>query len=492
MTCMHIVLHYTQLENKQYIRIVNTSSLDAYTTEYTSIYKQEIIPSDIHVFHNHGDVYERIVSDMKFKKFKQFKIQKMYSNLLEISDASTDVLQAFRDFFQSKINIYIQDEDDADYFQIPKLLKDDKKLVKIIYDDATTFELLSIEKTPTNSFAMSKQHLFALAAVYIDQKCIDMRDAAFKFNSGDSQLEVCIDLRSIIINTNKLTCPDIERIFETLGFSIDFIKSIQRTFNDDSPSSYEPYAACCKYAQFNFDQQELSHGLYESFDKPIKSTIPLKSYVYENLISNIIYIFEKELEYLAEFKKHAPLDQVSSKISTFINTHQIKQQDIQELQTLLSVFESSKMNRQHELTKQYVEKHKNDNEETLATIVVDNVKRYLNDHIDVINQNQIGQDLVELGVIKTRKSKGYVYGINDTNNLCNTPKDFKPFKLWPAEHKPHIDKIMADFRPTPQNIINTDLSKFNMSSTVFAIPKTTEKELSIFKDFPTVEEFLVK
>lgn len=467
MTCMHIVIHYTELENKQYIRIVNTSSLDAYTTEYTTIYKQEINPSDIHVFHNHGDVYERIVSDMKFKKFKQFKIQKMYSNLLEISDVAANVLvlQVFRDFFQSKIDIYIQDEDDTDYFQLPNLLKDDKKLVKIIYDDSTTFELIKIEKTPTNCFAMSKQHLFALAAAYIDQKCIDMRDATFKFNSSDSQLQVSIDLRSIIINTNKLTCPDIERIFETLGFSIDFIKSIQRTFNDDSLSSYEPYAACCKYAQFNFDQPELSCGLYESFDKPIKSSPPSKSYVYENLISNIIYIFEKELEYLAEFKKHAPLDQVSGKISTFINTNQIKHQDIQELQTLLSVFESSKMNRQHELTKQYVEKHKNDNEETLATIVVDNVKRYLNDHIDVINQNQIGQDLVELGVIKTRKSKGYVYGINDTNDFSkrpfDSPKDFKPFSLWPTEHKPHIDKIMADFRPTPQNIINTDLSQFN-------------------------------
>lgn len=68
------------------------------------------------------------------------------------------------------------------------------------------------------------------------------------------------------------------------------------------------------------------------------------------------------------------------------------------------------------LTYAYVELYKKDNNETLASLVIDNIYTYLLSKISVskINKNQIGSDLVELGVKKLRKSKGFVYGIEDT------------------------------------------------------------------------------
>lgn len=65
-------------------------------------------------------------------------------------------------------------------------------------------------------------------------------------------------------------------------------------------------------------------------------------------------------------------------------------------------------------TKNYVDKHKDDSIETAASLVMEKVYAYLESYLDKnkINTNQIGKDLVELGVKKIRRSRGYVYGLN--------------------------------------------------------------------------------
>lgn len=80
---------------------------------------------------------------------------------------------------------------------------------------------------------------------------------------------------------------------------------------------------------------------------------------------------------------------------------------------------------QKRITRDYVEMYKNNALETLASTVIENVHDYLVQRSfsqDKINKNQIGKDLVELGVKKTRKSKGYVYGIEDTKEKSDQPK----------------------------------------------------------------------
>jgi anaerobic ribonucleoside-triphosphate reductase len=69
--------------------------------------------------------------------------------------------------------------------------------------------------------------------------------------------------------------------------------------------------------------------------------------------------------------------------------------------------------KQHELTAKYVERFKDDKQETIASQVIERVHGYLSAFMNNkdINCNQIGQDLVELGVKKTRKSRGYVYNV---------------------------------------------------------------------------------
>jgi hypothetical protein len=75
---------------------------------------------------------------------------------------------------------------------------------------------------------------------------------------------------------------------------------------------------------------------------------------------------------------------------------------------------------QKNLTKVYVDLFKNPIKETPASIVHDNIYTLLKDFTAdestmTINKNQIGKDLTDLDVKKTLKSKGFIYGIENTN-----------------------------------------------------------------------------
>ena len=72
-------------------------------------------------------------------------------------------------------------------------------------------------------------------------------------------------------------------------------------------------------------------------------------------------------------------------------------------------------------TKSYVEKHKDDTAELAATVAIRNVNSYLEGVMEKskINSNRIGQDLVELGVKKVRRSRGFFYGLTDANASVN-------------------------------------------------------------------------
>lgn len=181
----------------------------------------------------------------------------------------------------------------------------------------------------------------------------------------------------------------------------------------------------------------------------------------KNILKNNIVLFDEEIKYLSEFKKLSMLlykDTITSSVLSVINNQPIGNDFVKELKQLVRILEinfdteckqdikdtlsaniphnigTPKLTETHSdvetpivknlklqklYTKQYVDTMKNDNVETLASVVVENVYQYLlkDCHLtmDRINKNQIGKDLFDLGVTKTRKSKGYVYGIEDTS-----------------------------------------------------------------------------
>lgn len=167
-------------------------------------------------------------------------------------------------------------------------------------------------------------------------------------------------------------------------------------------------------------------------------------YVYYNIVSHKYYNCNEVIEYLGEYKLLHELAFSSGEGKHIFNiiSDKLSNKDIcKDLQMIMTVFggvcdgkpstlctgaecdielsgvasdkNDDDVQRLH--TRNYVDKYKNDSAETLASHVIEKVYFYLSQHLQPqnINLNKIGQDLVQLGVKKTRKSKGNVYCIND-------------------------------------------------------------------------------
>lgn len=204
-------------------------------------------------------------------------------------------------------------------------------------------------------------------------------------------------------------------------------------------------------------------GIFIDQTKVIENLPKITKMIFKNLLNNNLYTYDVQFNLLKEFRLISCFvykSEFTGKLIENINKHHISIDIINELKELINILDtntaiidnnfivaspisvnikslvsnnitnidiiasniisqnSSLPNTllQKLLTYAYVELFKKDNNETLASLVIDNIYTYLLSKISVskINKNQIGSDLVELGVKKLRKSKGFVYGIEDT------------------------------------------------------------------------------
>lgn len=180
-----------------------------------------------------------------------------------------------------------------------------------------------------------------------------------------------------------------------------------------------------------------------------KITDTITKNIFKNILLDKIYIHVKEFkllqelvlisnfEYKNEFtnslieninNKHITID-IINELKELINIlikidNNSKTEDVDEIVDI--IFKNKSVNKEKDsspfvslqriFTDSYIKIFKNDNIETLASTVIDNIYNYLLTKMsnENINKNQIGTDLVEMGVKKIRKSKGFVYGIEDS------------------------------------------------------------------------------
>jgi hypothetical protein len=125
----------------------------------------------------------------------------------------------------------------------------------------------------------------------------------------------------------------------------------------------------------------------------------------DNLFSDESINLYNIQEFIMDLKKKVD---ILEKIYAVINKYPYREKKIK-----LQEFDK----KQYQLTQTYVEQYKKDDANTNATVVIQNVSHYLQKHAISPNKNQIGTDLVSLGVKKRRKSHGYVYGLENTFTL---------------------------------------------------------------------------
>lgn len=493
-----IIIHKQCIHEQTYIRIVSVRSTHEYFSEISKAYGYDINvqSKDIAVFYNCGDLYQRLIHDLEYKKFKGIVMTKICQGLWRVNHSQDEWFHtSYLSWVTLKLQSYIDDMDETcDYLQIiPENIDwnevNKNKLVNTAFKDVTMYTLDRLEKNANGDYVMTRDHILSLVFEYIaiHHACIlgydDVHTGPEVEKNSDELKELKITtlntMRGVTINKDVLNNDEVKHLFQYLNISNDTLKSIVvskpylRLMQDTAhhlnvksetsvfQSSYafiQDTDRLCDNSinsvfksnielpllQLPSSSRELwksPHCFWESSRPKSKATdvtkadetrTSLDTVIYNNVIDDSLNMFDIELIYLTEFDKVSSLeysDVVTKSVLDTINKTQISDKLVKELKQLVCILEhweeqtetpddQQTWSVQKRLTKSYVDNHKNDAMETLASTVIDNVCDYLqNSTIPKynINKNQIGTDLVDLGVKKTRKAKGYVYGIQDTS-----------------------------------------------------------------------------
>jgi hypothetical protein len=493
----HIIIHKQIIDDKHFIRIIATDNTDKYHNEIKKTYNCEI--DYIYKLYNCADLYERLVNDLNYKKFKGIKITDISSGLWQIDqyynndsylvyDKTSklgldikypeqnivDINNWYNDtyiiYIKSKLQSYITDLDEEDYFDIyPENIDWGKINIKAecVFEEGVMYKLKDVELC-NEKYILTRDHILSLTFLYVNNNygsILEKEDPPVI----DLKYEKCDNIRGCSIGNCNLLTEDVETLLKLLNINDNTLKRITTcshyvknlesnalvkhiTCETSTFGSWYGYLADFQPTDKNDNDIESCFiskmpnyiAPHKLTSKPVTETNtvnPIKNKVlYKHLINKTINIFDIELVYLKEFERLSNINyesEITDNILNILDKKKISKNIILDIEQILDVLkegaleeheciDKTQWNHQKSITKLYVDLHKNDNAETIASTVIENVYDFLKPTINEnINKNQIGKDLVELGVKKTRKTKGYVYGIEETNFKLNTNTNFK-------------------------------------------------------------------
>lgn len=448
-----IILHKQHIDDKLYLRIVATLSTEDYQQEAQSIYGEDKL--DYIAFYNCADMYDRIISDIDHKKFKGVKkVKTICKSVWQVEElVDTWFEDELQEWMRARLSMYIEDKDDS----CNVFLNDDgwdNTLVTItMHESHISYTINRCETTRDGDIIINKDHILSLLVYYLHN------------NAHTNATTECPDLkvqpyfaRGAVINKCELSNTEVLSLLTQLDVSIDdhrkcllykwSLGSADTSYvsceNDRFKSWYSfiPGMDIPYHGENDHARVDVAVRSYLIMEPPqsqsktnngCRNEVGAKS-IYLNSVRNKLSVFDIDIMYLHEFKKleeFTDLDDFTDSILGHINNTTIIEKTVNNLKLLVATLDklnatacevktapvSEASNLQKYCTKMYVDKYKNDKMETPASIVVDNVLCQLRKDLPEtsINKNQISTDLVELGVKKMRKAKGYVYGIEDTS-----------------------------------------------------------------------------
>jgi hypothetical protein len=534
---MHILVHYEARVGNGHsgiIRLVVVCDPAEYRAEHAHVYgnSEHYRVKDDVVFYNVGDMHDRFLSDVRFKRFKgvgAIVVTESDSRLLLIpADAPPHFFKlTFLPWMLQTINGYVADLDEP-FYNV-----DDGRLVLAdgtvdqtwaqVTSDASGERCYTLT-APTSRdgssvasvaaldalfmlYALHNKHLFYYNKHYVPSLPPNQEVEGGGSSSAAADLE-CADVdygQGFMLNKRTLYAADIEQLIEYLGIRPQLTRALAQVvscsdlcyFNtvtgyepdiayanaDDSGDlliheyapanrNYElpvlPYAFQSTGAEDNAETRPAPRAKSaktaktDKTDKTDKtSTPPIDScatepvalvvapVAQEPLDPGTTFIFyrdvtvdadskssvkctDREIVLLPEFHKMGDVQcktDMGCDIVNLIVQHDAVHIDvdaISKMRTLTCIIDSlyqaptrssadstHAAHAQHTATKEFVLLHRCDSAETLASTCVDTVYTFLKTvkSLAAINRNRIGGDLVALGVKKTRKTKGNVYGL---------------------------------------------------------------------------------
>lgn len=495
----HIVVQMdSSIYDNTYLRIAECETVAEYKHECAAVYP-EWRDEDITVFFNAARWYDRLLSDIGYKKFMGFKLSIVKPGLWVMNTTAEGFVNSEEliKYIDRKINAYYEDEADDNTmidklnqlvdidFDIFDYIKMDKNLPAEITADWRPNPLIAIPNMETNrdgEYIPTYRELLSFA-LYAFQNI--MYDLTGKNELQHISFEVCNITGNVILPKNAFTYPETRYIISKL-LKWDckelvkwfFADIIQRNFYQQSlvklsgithhvcsttvdyadyvdganDQIYDPYAhnfvnvsdmtnmvvnsdAIIKvqsvlsnlkqYSKIGADTDFKEDFWNQPHVQSTQSNQPML--LYKNVISKTIQKLSQEIHCLVEFEPISDIN-VATNFGQYLfdNIQHVSQdnlenitKDIKSFMNVLSCmfkdipsFEVG-TNRQRDLTRVFVNEFKNDTQESAAYLVIEKLTQFLKKYINPseINQTQISMDLVDLGVKKTRRTRGNVYGI---------------------------------------------------------------------------------
>lgn len=494
----HIVLQLIK-SNSFFVRIEPVTHIDEFKDEYNVVYDESPVENLV-IIYNQARWCERLICDLKYKKFKDVKIEKYRDGIWSVSCLNWDAAVSwfynhFEPYLKFKLISYCEDNID-EHSIIDKIenlqyqIKTDEYLDEIRknIDDETCFKgvlkgfkLKKPEKFD-DEYVLTSDGLIGIVLFslshFIDTLALT-KETYSKIN--DLQIRQCEFTGCYFMNKDIIDLKEVPFFLKEVGIKKDDIEKLRycsvykRYVEKNICNEIEYYPLMNKTAiGFSFIDENVCLGTTELDIQSLRNlpfinenTVQAEyelqrkrvdaadihvlskqaeeksnmegcapGYLYKNHITGHLKRYPHEIHIVKELELISKIN-VKTNIGRdmFDTLLEINENEVADIiNELLSfidilnlVFKKGPnaiavpnstrsvvcMDIQKKHTSYYVDTYKDDNSETLASQAIEKVFTYLSNYImpKDINMNKIGQDLVDLGVKKTRKAKGNVYGI---------------------------------------------------------------------------------
>jgi hypothetical protein len=442
------------------VRLVRVLSCENYWREYEAAYGNTQSPNrDWKVYVNCEQWYERLLSDLKFKRFPKMTLDECSKGVWRVNNFNSENYQALHTYLLKQIKLY---NDDEPVVSVMERLKEDSfDPVDNIIDEHGILQGFAFSKIVYRdegwvipSWSEWKGMIYRVLT-HMEWKygiCF-YEKIPITSEASDMSIVLCDKTGNIHINQETIL---LEYIPEFLYKLYECIAPDQETFMEFLKQLYVSkgfvfYATTCiegtsentvvgvesscglAYAFLENEKRGMHTScIWESVGPDIisetKPKVDQKLYVYQSVIDHTKCLcWTEPMQDLVDFKLITkPICETEFGFELFnklnectFDRFEMIYSDLESLKNTICALKltpsSYKNDKQYIYTQRYVNYCKDNTAETQANTVIASLFEILQKCIpeNNINRNRIGQDLIVLGVQKTRKSRGFVYGLRE-------------------------------------------------------------------------------
>lgn len=428
MHASHVALHTWD----GYLRIVDVPSHESYLSDFLSVYP-DAPSNEMSLVYNAAPYYKRLLSDIVFKKFKGFRLDSISEGVWKV-ESTAGILQELEEYIRKKLSHYKEDCDSTPKEEIAAVEKFDwTPYIEQVRDGATlnvTGYAFKGGLPVQGGLLLTYRHLAAALWCAVDN---------FINATAPQAGAVVFTEDGPVVPAETI---DIGALLATIGFTAEdiYAKNKQWPAMESSagdPQPYDPHFCVFAPVYSYVDGSTPTCSFAIGVPQPVAEEQPKKtSNIYKNAITGKTLVSEKPLDSLKELARVATIEASTDFGRSVIGLSSglsITKQDVDDLGAIYAQLrllfpadakaEPKATSSPHDVmqalfTQSYVNRFKDDASETNASSVVSQVSQYLGGLMlpHEINKNSISKDMVEMGVKKTRKSHGYVYGIKSASD----------------------------------------------------------------------------